>query len=629
MRDDTTDTNSIDKNSKLESIVCQSYYDSISQSTSAVQECLDEIQKSQASQSDGECHYTQINPKFLEANNLPSQSDSDNSNDGTNDDTIQGTSKTTFSASELPDMDKSRFSPPKKKPNKLVSQASGTSYQSKMSQYTEASNDMLSMIQHNMVTASDLRRKSLAQYKLGNDVMSKFENLTTRRQSMARASVAGRSSLAQQSVIEPGLSVNDEAQCRRVSIVQQLHQTHKINESKNQPNNEFIMNITKEESKETIQNIKNFSKPPRVSANSELPNLDIEVYNYQRLSRVEHTNCKGSGVKDGLVNRVASDPELSTAAAAKIILPPVFVPKQFGVANYGGLTSVDGIGGMVVPAFAFNLKEHASKGSINSNRKTKAKMSVHSKQSNSKSFKQIAGSQISLRRGEKDTDRERRYTNSRNSKSKGNNMSLRNSNSVGNMKQSRSNNSLLNSSTRRKENSNKSNRPTTVDVNKANIEQHNSAISLINQSISKLSLESHTSERYGRKVDQQRNRIITTIMVFLLFISISPLIIDTKSEILTMTPIRQIYAFLWWISIVFLGVMLLINAGQILQMAKKFMKSGFLTLKTDPISRHSKIVPKKKMLRTSRQKIRKKREKETQARGNESMTSFRKKGKPT
>jgi len=389
------------------------------------------------------------------------------------------------------------------------------------------------------------------------------------------------------------------------------------------------MNITKEESKETIQNMKNFSKPPRVSATSELPNLDIEVYNYQRLSRVEHTNCKGSGVKDGLVNRVASDPELSTAAAAKIILPPVFVPKQFGVANYGGLTSVDGIGGMVVPAFAFNLKGHASKGSMNSNRKTKAKMSVHSKQSNSKSFKQIAGSQISLRRGEKDTDRERRYTNSRNSKSKGNNMSLRNSNSVGNMKQSRSNNSLLNSSTRRKENSNKSNRPTTVDVNKANIEQHNSAISLINQSISKLSLESHISERYGRKVDQQRNRIITTIMVFLLFISISPLIIDTKSEILTMTPIRQIYAFLWWISIVFLGVMLLINAGQILQMAKKFMKSGFLTLKVDQISRHSKIVPKNKMLRTSRQKIRKKREKETQARGNESMTSFRKKGKPT
>merc|ERR1712071_269120 len=123
--------------------------------------------------------------------------------------------------------------------------------------------------------------------------------------------------------------------------------------------------------------------------------------------------------------------------------------------------------------------------------------------------------------------------------------------------------------------------------------------------------------------------IITTIMVFLLFISISPLIIATKSEILTMTPIRQIYAFLWWISIVFLGVMLLINAGQILQMAKKFMKSGFLTLKVDQISRHSKIVPKKKMLRTSRQKIRKKREKETQARGNESMTSFRKKGKPT
>ena len=115
-----------------------------------------------------------------------------------------------------------------------------------------------------------------------------------------------------------------------------VHQTHKINESKNQPNNEFIMNITKEESDSTIQNINNFPKSPRVSATSELPNLDVEVYNYQRLSRVEHANCNGSGVKDGLVNRVASDPELSTAAAAKIILPPVFVPKQFGVANYHG-----------------------------------------------------------------------------------------------------------------------------------------------------------------------------------------------------------------------------------------------------------------------------------------------------
>lgn len=383
------------------------------------------------------------------------------------------------------------------------------------------------------------------------------------------------------------------------------------------------MNITKEESDSTIQNIKNFPKSPRVSATSELPNLDVEVYNYQRLSRVEHANCNGSGVKDGLVNRVASDPELSTAAAAKIILPPVFVPKQFGVANYGGLTSVDGIGGMVVPAFQFNLKEHVSKGSINSNRKSKAgKMSVHSKQSNTKSFKQIAGSQISLRKGGgKDTDREKRYTNSRNSKSKGN-MSLRNSNS---MKQSRSNNSLMNHSTRRKENSNKSNRPTTIDVNKANIEQHNSAISKLSETISKLSLESHISDKYVRKVDQRRNRILTTIMVSLLVISVSPLIIDTQSEMLTMTPIRQIYAFFWWISIIVLGIMLLINAGQILQMAKQFMKSGFLTLKVDQISRPSKIVPKNRMLRTSRQKIRKKREKETQARGNESMTSFRKK----
>ena len=64
------------------------------------------------------------------------------------------------------------------------------------------------------------------------------------------------------------------------------------------------------------------------------------------VSRAEHAKC-GAKTKNALINRVASDPELSHEKAAKIILPPVVIPKDLFKKNRHNLTSVDGVGGAV------------------------------------------------------------------------------------------------------------------------------------------------------------------------------------------------------------------------------------------------------------------------------------------
>ena len=109
-------------------------------------------------------------------------------------------------------------------------------------------------------------------------------NSNQRRQSIRRQSVAARQSIVLQQI-----------PARKQSVVGQSFTLE-------EPSGNQV--------KKTISSL----------SNGGAEDVEVEIYNYRRMSRLEHNLCGVGNLKDGLLNRVASDPEMSTEQAQKIIL---------------------------------------------------------------------------------------------------------------------------------------------------------------------------------------------------------------------------------------------------------------------------------------------------------------------
>jgi len=290
----------------------------------------------------------------------------------------------------------------------------GTACQSMQS--VQMQDILVDTIMNNMVTAQDLRRRSMDIRRLSMGVPRNSLNshwpeslaknpseaveasrrsIINRHSTINRQSTMARrqSNINRQSIINqlnftPNVPLDDgtiptrQSTANRQSIVDQLNFTPNVTHidgtngrmsvtfgarvsiTARRPSG--IVNKPSEntDSSTSVQTPASNKAPGSESATtmssvSNLQKIDLEVYNYERLSRVEHQAC-GTKNKDTLIHRVASDPELDTKNK-NIVLPAIDVElrKSRARSRTGTLTAIDGLG-VAMPAFNFNLPEGLS-----------------------------------------------------------------------------------------------------------------------------------------------------------------------------------------------------------------------------------------------------------------------------
>ena len=326
--------------------------------------------------------------------------------------------------------------------------------------------------------------------------------------------------------------------------------------------------------------------------------------------------CNVNNVKDGLLNRVASDPELSTEKAAKIILPPVFIPKPTIPKSHGnikthgfsGLTSIDGVGGMLLPAFNFDLKNQISACTLDvenndndeegerrkkrryTNLRNEGRMSRNnrlSKGNHTRNSRQHNSSRNVSNSNNGRSSRSRNSKSGRNSKNQHTRSSksghLRNSNiSIGrNSTRSigRSSNLGRSSNISVGRNSNLSTgRPSNLSIQSHDepVPSTNGVLTRLSKA-SKMRLSVNQSVNYERsRKNKVRNRFITTMIAALFIITLSPFIVLNHE----LDPnFSKVYWTLWTVATLFLILILVINSREISLIFRKLANEDCLRLR--------------------------------------------------
>jgi len=202
---------------------------------------------------------------------------------------------------------------------------------------------LMTSIMTNMVTAKDLRRRSMDVRRLSMIPNATKDiggaNAEARRQSIF-------DQINQNQNASTGQGSRRQSVGTRISIARPVAIRPKKSDSHTETNDGVVESMCSiatpkaQQRKESIASMK--------ASVQALQKFDLEVYNYEKLSRVEHKSC-GNKQKDALINRVASDPELD-CKHMNIILPPISVCDRHVTS-----TAVDGIGGVALPVFQFKL----------------------------------------------------------------------------------------------------------------------------------------------------------------------------------------------------------------------------------------------------------------------------------